>query len=378
MGTGFVLRLWRSRGQRCCSAARHRPEMPPEMPRLLGCVGALDPEPRPDRAHRARDAARAQAVDADDRRARHLVVPLHPRLRPVARRAHQAVDGVHYDSFIVPGLITMAMVQAAYSNNSSSVFQARSDRYIHDVLAAPMRTWEVNLGLSLGGVVRALLIGVSLAGDRAGRVDRHPDPRAARARGRRRARADRSSPRSAWSSGSTPRRSDHHTFVNNILILPLTLPRRRLLLRRRARLAVAGDQPPQPDLLPRAGGPLRLPRDERRERRAGARRDGGARGGRRSLELVALRDRAPSQAVRRGGRRPRPARRARPQRRRRRSSSARRWRRRCSTTSARPGASLLRLGFAALILIALSGARGPRRAARRPAARGAVRPRRSA
>jgi len=72
------------------------------------------------------------------------------------------VGGVDYEVFIVPGLLTMAMAQAAYSNNSSSVFQARSDRYLHDVLAAPMRTWEVNLGLSVGGVVRALGIGVLL------------------------------------------------------------------------------------------------------------------------------------------------------------------------------------------------------------------------
>jgi ABC-2 type transport system permease protein len=74
----------------------------------------------------------------------------------------KSVDGVDYDVFIVPGLTIMAMVQAAYSNNSSSVFQARFDRYIHDVLAAPMRPWEVNVGLTLGGVVRALLIGGSL------------------------------------------------------------------------------------------------------------------------------------------------------------------------------------------------------------------------
>ena len=72
------------------------------------------------------------------------------------------VDGVDYDIFIVPGLITMAMVQAAYSNNSSSVFQARFDRYLNDVLAAPMRPWEINLALSLGGVVRASLIGGGL------------------------------------------------------------------------------------------------------------------------------------------------------------------------------------------------------------------------
>jgi ABC-2 type transport system permease protein len=72
------------------------------------------------------------------------------------------VDGFDYRVFIVPGLITMAMVQAAYSNNSSSVFQSRFDRYLNDVLASPMRNWEINLGLSLGGIVRALLIGGAL------------------------------------------------------------------------------------------------------------------------------------------------------------------------------------------------------------------------
>jgi ABC-2 type transport system permease protein len=72
------------------------------------------------------------------------------------------IGGVDYDVFIVPGLIAMAMAQAAYSNNSSSVFQARADRYINDVLSAPMRPWEVNLGLAVGGIVRALAIGGSL------------------------------------------------------------------------------------------------------------------------------------------------------------------------------------------------------------------------
>ncbi|MDP8966995.1 MAG: ABC transporter permease [Actinomycetota bacterium] len=74
----------------------------------------------------------------------------------------RSFGGVEYEVFIVPGLIAMAMAQAAYSNNASSVFQARSDRYINDVLSAPMRPWEVNLGLAFGGVVRALAIGVAL------------------------------------------------------------------------------------------------------------------------------------------------------------------------------------------------------------------------
>jgi ABC-2 type transport system permease protein len=72
------------------------------------------------------------------------------------------VGGVDYDVFIVPGLITMGMVQAAYSNNASTIFQARFDRYVNDVLSAPMRPWQMSFGFTVGGVVRALAIGLSL------------------------------------------------------------------------------------------------------------------------------------------------------------------------------------------------------------------------
>jgi ABC-2 type transport system permease protein len=72
------------------------------------------------------------------------------------------VSEVDYEVFIVPGLITMGMVQAAYANNASSIFQARFDRYIHDVLSAPMRPWQMTFGYTVGGVFRALAIGVSL------------------------------------------------------------------------------------------------------------------------------------------------------------------------------------------------------------------------
>jgi ABC-2 type transport system permease protein len=72
------------------------------------------------------------------------------------------VGGVDYEVFIVPGLITMGMVQAAYSNNASTIFQARFDRYVNDVLSAPMRPWQMSFGFTVGGIVRALTIGVSL------------------------------------------------------------------------------------------------------------------------------------------------------------------------------------------------------------------------
>ena len=132
----------------------------------------------------------------------------------------RSVAGFDYDVFIVPGLITMAMVQAAYSNNSSSVFQARFDHYIHDVLAAPMRNWEVNLGLSLGGAVRALLIGIALAAlslPITGTPVHQPLVLALAV----------VLALVLFSSlgvivGIHAETFDHHTFVNNILILPLT------------------------------------------------------------------------------------------------------------------------------------------------------------
>ena len=72
------------------------------------------------------------------------------------------IHGYPYEIFIVPGLIAMAMAQAVYSNNASTIFQARNDRYIDDVLAAPMYAWQMNLGFNVGGYFRALMIGGAL------------------------------------------------------------------------------------------------------------------------------------------------------------------------------------------------------------------------
>ena len=72
------------------------------------------------------------------------------------------VSGFDYQVFILPGLVAMGMLTAAYSNNSSSLFQARNDRYIDDILAAPMLPWQIDVGMTVGGLFRALLIGTVL------------------------------------------------------------------------------------------------------------------------------------------------------------------------------------------------------------------------
>ena len=129
------------------------------------------------------------------------------------------IEGFPYREFIVPGLITMAMVQAAYSNNSSSIFQARSDRYVNDVLSAPMRPWQMNLGYNVGGVLRALAIGVGLgaiAVPATGTPVREPLVLIV-------AVALGLVLFSALGTivGIFAETFDHHTFVNNIVILPL-------------------------------------------------------------------------------------------------------------------------------------------------------------
>lgn len=87
------------------------------------------------------------------------------------------MGGFDYRVYIVPGLIAMAMAQAAYSNNSSSIFQARTDRYIDDVIAAPMQSWQMTAGFLVGGAFRAVVIGallVALAAPLTGVPVAHP------------------------------------------------------------------------------------------------------------------------------------------------------------------------------------------------------------
>lgn len=129
-------------------------------------------------------------------------------------------EGFSYEVFIVPGLIAMAMAQAAFSNNSSSILQARNDRYINDVLAAPMHAWQMNLGLTIGGVFRALVIGLALmalAIPLTGVPVERPFALAA-------AVVLLVTLFAALGTvvGVYAKSFDHHSFVNNILILPLT------------------------------------------------------------------------------------------------------------------------------------------------------------
>ncbi len=67
--------------------------------------------------------------------------------------------GVSYLAFIVPGLIMMGIVNNAAQNASSSIFISKMNNALVDVLVSPLSATETALAYTLGGVVRALMVG---------------------------------------------------------------------------------------------------------------------------------------------------------------------------------------------------------------------------
>ena len=72
------------------------------------------------------------------------------------------IDGVAYGQFIVPGLFAQAILTVGFVNGTTSLFEARRDKYINDVFASPLRWWEINAALVTGGVVRGFIVGAGV------------------------------------------------------------------------------------------------------------------------------------------------------------------------------------------------------------------------
>jgi ABC-2 type transport system permease protein len=69
------------------------------------------------------------------------------------------INGVDYMSFIVPGLVMMAVIGAAYGNVVSSFYGAKFQHNIEEVLVSPTPEWVIILGYVLGGVLRGVVVG---------------------------------------------------------------------------------------------------------------------------------------------------------------------------------------------------------------------------
>jgi ABC-2 type transport system permease protein len=69
------------------------------------------------------------------------------------------LDGVSYVRFIVPGLVMLALIQNAFLNTASSLFIAKMQGTIVDLLVAPLSPLELLAAFTLAAVVRGLLVG---------------------------------------------------------------------------------------------------------------------------------------------------------------------------------------------------------------------------
>jgi len=69
------------------------------------------------------------------------------------------VDGVPYIRFIIPGLVLLTLTQNAFLNTSSSMFIAKLQGTIVDLLVAPLGVVDLLLAFNLAAILRGMLVG---------------------------------------------------------------------------------------------------------------------------------------------------------------------------------------------------------------------------
>lgn len=74
----------------------------------------------------------------------------------------EVYKGIDYVKFLIPGLVIMAMLQNAFANSSSSLFQSKMNRNIVFMLLAPLSNLEIYVSYVMACVVRGLLVGAGV------------------------------------------------------------------------------------------------------------------------------------------------------------------------------------------------------------------------
>lgn len=73
-----------------------------------------------------------------------------------ARIGH--MDAIPYTSYIVPGLVMMALINSAYINVEFSFYISKFQRNIEEMLTSPMSNHAILLGYICGGLIRGMLV----------------------------------------------------------------------------------------------------------------------------------------------------------------------------------------------------------------------------
>jgi len=78
-------------------------------------------------------------------------------------RLRADVHGVHFITFLAPGLIMMTMIQNAFANTSSALLISKVQGNVVDYLMPPLSPGELNFGIAAAGVSRGVVVGLATA-----------------------------------------------------------------------------------------------------------------------------------------------------------------------------------------------------------------------
>lgn len=74
----------------------------------------------------------------------------------------EVYEGIDYVKFLIPGLVVMAMLQNAFANSSSSIFQSKMNGNIVFMLLAPISNLETYTAYVMACIARGLLVGTGV------------------------------------------------------------------------------------------------------------------------------------------------------------------------------------------------------------------------
>jgi ABC-2 type transport system permease protein len=71
-------------------------------------------------------------------------------------------EGINYSTFLIPGLIMMAIIQNAFANSSSSLYQSKMMGSMVFLLLSPISSWEFYLAYLSASILRGLFVGIGV------------------------------------------------------------------------------------------------------------------------------------------------------------------------------------------------------------------------
>ncbi len=77
-------------------------------------------------------------------------------------QGEKMVGGLHFNLFIIPGLIMMTIVQNAFANTSSSFMLQKFQGVIIDLLMPPLSAGEIAFAMTMGGITRGVMVGITV------------------------------------------------------------------------------------------------------------------------------------------------------------------------------------------------------------------------